>query len=123
MELLLQRMVRDPYSEGGQLHMTAAAAIEVACWDIVGKSVGLPVHAILGGRMRDRVRAYANGWYRVDRTLRRSRTPRARLSPAATAPSSSTCSAPRGGSRSGARRTCPSTSWPPSGRPWAPPPS
>lgn len=67
-ELLLQRMVRDPYSEGGQLHMTAAAAIEVACWDIVGKSVGLPVHALLGGRMRDRVRAYANGWYRVDRT-------------------------------------------------------
>jgi galactonate dehydratase len=67
-ELLLQRMIRDPYSEGGQLHMTAAAAIEVACWDIIGKSVGLPVHALLGGRMRDRVRAYANGWYRVDRT-------------------------------------------------------
>jgi galactonate dehydratase len=67
-ELLLQRMVRDPYSEGGQLHMTAAAAIEVACWDIVGKSVGLPVHALLGGRVRDRVRVYANGWYRVDRT-------------------------------------------------------
>jgi galactonate dehydratase len=67
-ESLLQRMIRDPYSEGGQLHMTAAAAIEVACWDIVGKSVGLPVHALLGGRMRDRVRAYANGWYRVDRT-------------------------------------------------------
>jgi galactonate dehydratase len=67
-ELLLQRMVRDPYSEGGQVHMTAAAAIEVACWDIIGKSVGLPVHALLGGRIRDRVRAYANGWYRVERT-------------------------------------------------------
>jgi galactonate dehydratase len=67
-ELLLQRLIRDPYSEGGQLHMTAAAAIEVACWDIIGKSVGLPVHALLGGRMRDRVPVYANGWYRVARS-------------------------------------------------------
>jgi galactonate dehydratase len=67
-ELLLQRMVRDPYSEGGQVHGSAAAAIEIACWDIIGKSVGLPVHALLGGRVRDSVRAYANGWYRVDRT-------------------------------------------------------
>ena len=69
-ELLLQRMIRDPYSEGGQVHMTAAAAIEVACWDILGKSVGLPIHALMGGRIRDRVRVYANGWYRVDRTPR-----------------------------------------------------
>jgi galactonate dehydratase len=67
-ERLLQRMVRDPYSEGGQVQMTAAAAIEIACWDIVGKSVGLPVHALLGGRMRGQVPVYANGWYRVERT-------------------------------------------------------
>ena len=43
-ELLLQRMTRDVYSEGGQIHMSAVAAIEVACWDIVGKAVGKPVH-------------------------------------------------------------------------------
>ncbi len=67
-ELLLQRMVRDVYSEGGQIHMSAVAAIEVACWDIMGKALGRPVHALLGGRVRDRVRAYANGWYRTDRT-------------------------------------------------------
>jgi galactonate dehydratase len=67
-ELLLQRMVRDVYSDGGQIHMTAAAAIEVACWDIVGKAAGRPVHELLGGRVRDRVRVYANGWYRVERT-------------------------------------------------------
>ena len=67
-ELLLQRMVRDVYSDGGQIHMAAVAAIEVACWDIVGKAAGQPVHELLGGRVRDRVRAYANGWYRTDRT-------------------------------------------------------
>lgn len=67
-ELLLQRMVRDVYSDGGQIHMAAASAIEVACWDIMGKSVGRPVHELLGGRIRERVRAYANGWYRTSRS-------------------------------------------------------
>jgi galactonate dehydratase len=66
-ELLLQRMVRDVYTEGAQIHMTAVAAIEVACWDIIGKAAGKPVHELLGGRLRDRVRAYANGWYRTER--------------------------------------------------------
>ena len=32
------------------------APVETACWDILGKSVGLPIHALLGGKMRDRVR-------------------------------------------------------------------
>jgi galactonate dehydratase len=67
-ELLLQRMVRDVYTEGGQIHMAAVSAIEVACWDIVGKAQGRPVHELLGGRVRDRVPVYANGWYRVERT-------------------------------------------------------
>lgn len=67
-ELLLQRMVRDVYTEGGQIHMTAVAAIEVACWDILGKAAGRPIHELLGGRLRERVRAYANGWYRTERT-------------------------------------------------------
>jgi galactonate dehydratase len=67
-ELLSERMHRDVYTDGGQVHRAAIAAIEIACWDIVGKSVGLPVHALLGGRVRDRVRVYANGWYQVART-------------------------------------------------------
>jgi galactonate dehydratase len=67
-ELLLQRMVRDVYSDGGQIHMAAVAAIEVACWDIVGKAAGKPVHELLGGRVRDRIRVYANGWYQAERT-------------------------------------------------------
>lgn len=61
---LLERVSND----GGQIHRTAVAAIEVACWDILGKSLGASVHDLLGGQVRDRVPAYANGWYRVERT-------------------------------------------------------
>jgi len=61
---LLERVSND----GGQIHRTAVAAIEIACWDILGKSLGASVHELLGGQVRDRVSAYANGWYRVERT-------------------------------------------------------
>jgi galactonate dehydratase len=44
------------------------AAFETACWDIVGKALDQPVYNLLGGPVRDRVKAYANGWYRVERT-------------------------------------------------------
>ena len=64
-ERLYKQMHRDVYSDGGQIHGAAIAAIEVACWDIVGKSLGVPIHQLLGGRYRDKVRAYANGWYTV----------------------------------------------------------
>jgi galactonate dehydratase len=67
-ELLAERMHRDVYTDGGQIHRAALGAIEIACWDIVGKSVGRPVHALMGGRVRDKVRVYANGWYQVERT-------------------------------------------------------
>lgn len=67
-ELLHQRMVRDVYTDGGQVQMAAFAAIEIACWDLMGKALGQPVHRLLGGQVRDRVRVYANGWYRNERT-------------------------------------------------------
>jgi L-alanine-DL-glutamate epimerase-like enolase superfamily enzyme len=37
---------------------SAASAIEIALWDIFGKIAGLPVHKLLGGKVRDRVRVY-----------------------------------------------------------------
>jgi galactonate dehydratase len=67
-EALLQRVTRDLYSDGGQVQMAALAAVEIACWDILGKASGVPVYQLLGGRIRDRVPVYVNGWYRCDRT-------------------------------------------------------
>jgi galactonate dehydratase len=55
-------------NEGGHVHRAAMAGIEVACWDILGKSLGVPVYQLFGGRVRDRVACYANGWYRSERT-------------------------------------------------------
>ena len=40
----------------------AISGIEQAMWDIVGKAAGLPVHNLLGGACRNRIRVYANGW-------------------------------------------------------------
>ncbi|MBA2481119.1 MAG: mandelate racemase/muconate lactonizing enzyme family protein [Planctomycetes bacterium] len=54
--------------DGGHIHRTVVAAIEVACWDILGKSLGVPIHQLLGGRVRESVLGYANGWYRTERT-------------------------------------------------------
>ncbi|MEO6624652.1 MAG: hypothetical protein ABIN37_07460, partial [Burkholderiaceae bacterium] len=65
----LSRHLMDSVSlDGGHIHRTAVAAIEVACWDILGKSLGVPIHQLLGGRVRDSVAGYANGWYRTERT-------------------------------------------------------
>ena len=66
-EILVQRMVRDVYSDGGQIHKAAATAIETACWDIIGKATGRPIYDLLGGQCHRRLRAYANGWYRGPR--------------------------------------------------------
>ncbi|MFW6195212.1 MAG: enolase C-terminal domain-like protein, partial [Chloroflexota bacterium] len=52
----------------GYLNVTPAmSGIEMACWDILGKYVGMPVYRLLGGRVRDSVRVYANGWYKGER--------------------------------------------------------
>ena len=67
-EILSQRLIRDVYTEGAQLHMCAVAAIEIACWDIIGKACNQPVYNLWGGRCHDKLRAYANGWYRGPRT-------------------------------------------------------
>jgi galactonate dehydratase len=41
---------------------SAISGIEHALWDITGKSLGAPVHKLLGGACRDKIRVYANGW-------------------------------------------------------------
>ena len=47
---------------GGMDFYCALRGIEQALWDITGKKLGAPVHMLLGGACRDRIRVYANGW-------------------------------------------------------------
>jgi galactonate dehydratase len=65
---LARRLLDSVSNDGGHVHRHGVAAIETACWDLLGKSLGAPIHALLGGRVRDSVHAYANGWYRAERT-------------------------------------------------------
>ena len=47
---------------GGTIVFAGISAIEQALWDIKGKALGVPVYEMLGGKMRDTARVYANGW-------------------------------------------------------------
>jgi galactonate dehydratase len=61
-EAVVGGMIRDQY-QGGSTVMTAISGVEIALWDIIGKACGQPVYRLLGGRCRDTLPAYANGWY------------------------------------------------------------
>ncbi|MEE1019247.1 MAG: galactonate dehydratase [Acutalibacteraceae bacterium] len=54
---------RDAYWRGGAVLMSALSAVETALWDILGKSLNVPVYRLLGGKIRDKVRIYVNGWF------------------------------------------------------------
>jgi galactonate dehydratase len=47
---------------GGSIVFSGMSALETALWDIKGKALGVPVYELLGGKLRDQVRVYANGW-------------------------------------------------------------
>ncbi len=42
---------------------SALSAVDIALWDLAGKATGLPVHALLGGQVREHVAVYATGLY------------------------------------------------------------
>ena len=54
---------RDAYWRGGAVLMSALSSVEMALWDILGKSVNLPVYQLMGGKVNDKVRIYVNGWF------------------------------------------------------------
>jgi galactonate dehydratase len=62
LEATVDAMIRDQY-QGGSTIMTAISGVEIALWDVLGKSCGLPVYQLLGGRAREQLPSYANGWY------------------------------------------------------------
>lgn len=66
-ERLAWNVQRAEYGRPGEVTQSALAAFDIACWDLMGQSLGVPVWKLLGGRFRDRVPAYANGWYQTDR--------------------------------------------------------
>jgi galactonate dehydratase len=67
-EDLVQRMFRNDFGRAGEIAMSAISTVEMACWDIVGKALQQPVYRLIGGAVRERIPAYANGWYTVERT-------------------------------------------------------
>ena len=64
-EDLWQVMYRGGFYRGGPILMSAIAGIDQALWDIKGKSCGMSVAQLLGGRVRDRIQVYS--WIGGDR--------------------------------------------------------
>lgn len=59
---------RDSYWKGGPVFLSALSGIEIAMWDIVGKYFNTPIYNLLGGKMRNEVKMYANAWFTGART-------------------------------------------------------
>ncbi len=48
---------------GGAISYAGLSAIEIALWDLKARRLGVPVYQLLGGRLRDALPVYANGWW------------------------------------------------------------
>ena len=59
-EKLVRIMKKHSFWRLGVIGMSAVSGIEIALWDILGKSLSVPVWMLLGGRVRDRVRVYTH---------------------------------------------------------------
>jgi galactonate dehydratase len=64
-EDIWQIAYRGGFYRGGPVLMSALAGLDQALWDLKGKAAGLPAWEMLGGKVRDRIRAYA--WIGGDR--------------------------------------------------------
>lgn len=58
-------MHRGGFYRGGAIMMSAIAGVDQALWDIKGKALGVPVHELLGGKLRDKIKVYS--WIGGDR--------------------------------------------------------
>lgn len=64
-EDIWQLIYRNGCYRGGPVLMSALSGLDMALWDIKGKALGVPVHELFGGPVRDRVRSYC--WIGGDR--------------------------------------------------------
>lgn len=61
--VLMYKCNRDGYWGSCAILSGALSAIDSALWDIKGKALNLPVHKLLGGAFKPKIRAYANRWF------------------------------------------------------------
>lgn len=64
-EDIWQTLYRARFYRGGPVSMSAIAGVDQALWDIKGKRYGVPVHQLLGGAVRDKIKVYS--WVGGDR--------------------------------------------------------
>jgi D-galactarolactone cycloisomerase len=66
-DVLWERMynLTRPYGQKGAVP-NAISAVDIAIWDCLGRTLGKPVHKLLGGAYRAEVQPYATGFYRVE---------------------------------------------------------
>ena len=64
-EDIWQYLYKGAYWRRGPVTMSAIAAVDTALWDIKGRALGVPVHVLLGGPVRDKIRSYC--WIGGDR--------------------------------------------------------
>ncbi len=62
---IIENQRKTRFWRDGPVLDTALSALEMALWDLKGKQFGAPVHDLLGGRVRERVRVYRNLWGRT----------------------------------------------------------
>ena len=67
-EAIWEKMLRKTFwgQGGGGIFSAAMSGIDIALWDIKGKALNVPLYQLLGGKTRDKIRAYASqlqfGW-------------------------------------------------------------
>ena len=68
-KMINRKLRRYPFAwRAGKLINAVAAAFDIALWDIAGKYHGEPVWKLMGGKVRDEIPVYANGWHIGERT-------------------------------------------------------
>ncbi len=62
-ERICHELYRDSYWRSGPVLQSAISAVNMAMWDIKAKACNVPVYEMLGGKVRDSIRMYANVWF------------------------------------------------------------